>query len=103
VRRYFEMFNSGDFSQLADIVSEDYGDKLEGQTSGIQVIRSYFEGLKASFADFIWTIWQIIGESDRVAVRFPDLTLPFKLKRVSKSTLRKRYRTGLNAGCVRPD
>jgi ketosteroid isomerase-like protein len=23
VRRYFEMFNSGDMSQLADIVSED--------------------------------------------------------------------------------
>ncbi|QDW38117.1 nuclear transport factor 2 family protein [Bradyrhizobium sp. KBS0727] len=40
MRRYFEMFNSGDFSQLADIVSEDYGDKLEGQTSDIQVIRS---------------------------------------------------------------
>ena len=26
VRRYFEMFNSGDMNQLADIVSEDYGD-----------------------------------------------------------------------------
>ncbi len=28
VRRYFEMFNSGDMNQLADIVSEDYGDGL---------------------------------------------------------------------------
>ena len=28
VRRYFEMFNSTDMSQLADIVSEDYGDGL---------------------------------------------------------------------------
>jgi steroid delta-isomerase-like uncharacterized protein len=68
VRRYFEMFNSGDLSQLADIVSEDYGDKLEGQSSGIAVIRSYLEGLKASFPDFTWTIEQIIGEGDRVAV-----------------------------------
>jgi predicted ester cyclase len=68
VRRYFEMFNSGDMSQLADIVSEDYGDKLEGQSSGIAVIRSYLEGLKASFPDFTWTIEQIIGEGDRVAV-----------------------------------
>ena len=40
VRRYFEMFNSGDLSQLAAIVSKDYGDKLEGQSSGIAVIRS---------------------------------------------------------------
>jgi predicted ester cyclase len=68
VRRYFEMFNSGDLSQLADIVSEDYGDKLEGQSSGIAVIRSYLEGLKASFPDLTWTIEQIIGEGDRVAV-----------------------------------
>lgn len=28
VRRYFEMFNSGDTNQLADIASEDYGDDL---------------------------------------------------------------------------
>jgi ketosteroid isomerase-like protein len=28
VRRYFEMFNSSDMSQLTDIVSEDYGDGL---------------------------------------------------------------------------
>jgi predicted ester cyclase len=68
VRRYFEMFNSGDLSQLADVVFEDYGDKLEGQTSGITVIRSYLEGLKARFPDFTWTIEQIIGEGDRVAV-----------------------------------
>ena len=68
VRRYFEMFNSGDLSQLADIVSEDYGDKLEGQSSGIAVIRSYLEGLKASFPDLTWSIEQIIGEGDRVAV-----------------------------------
>lgn len=68
VRRYFDMFNSGDLSQLADIVSEDYGDKLEGQSSGIDVIRRYLEGLKASFPDFTWTIEQIIGEGDRVAV-----------------------------------
>lgn len=63
VRRYFEMFNSGDMNQLADIVSDDYGDKLEGQSS-----RSYLEGLKASFPDLTWTIEQIIGEGDRVAV-----------------------------------
>lgn len=30
VRRYFDMFNSGDLTQLADIVSQDYGDKLNG-------------------------------------------------------------------------
>jgi steroid delta-isomerase-like uncharacterized protein len=68
VRRYFEMFNSGDMAALADIVSENYGDKLEGQSSGIAVIRSYLEGLKASFPDFTWTIEQIISEGDRVAV-----------------------------------
>lgn len=68
VRRYFDMFNSGDLSQLADIVSQDYGDKLDGQSSGIEVIRSYLEGLKSSFPDFTWTIEQIIGEGDRVAV-----------------------------------
>jgi len=68
VRRYFEMFNSGDFTQLPNIVTEDYGDKLEGQASGIAVIRSYLEGLKASFPDFTWTIEQIISEGDRVAV-----------------------------------
>ena len=68
VRRYFDMFNSGDLTHLADIVSQDYGDKLDGQTSGIDVIRDYLEGLKSSFPDFTWTIEQIIGEGDRVAV-----------------------------------
>ena len=28
VRRYFEMFNSGDMNQIADIVSEHYDDGL---------------------------------------------------------------------------
>ncbi|MGH8646907.1 MAG: ester cyclase, partial [Gammaproteobacteria bacterium] len=32
------------------------------------VIRSYLQGLKASFPDFTWTIEQIIAEGDRVAV-----------------------------------
>ncbi|MBB5712493.1 ester cyclase [Sphingomonas xinjiangensis] len=68
VRRYFAMFNSGDLSELGEIVSQDYGDKLEGQSSGIEVIRSYLSGLKASFPDFTWTIEQIIAEGDRVAV-----------------------------------
>jgi steroid delta-isomerase-like uncharacterized protein len=68
VRRYFTMFNSGDLGELAEIVSQDYGDKLEGQSSGIEVIRSYLLGLKASFPDFTWTIEQMIAEGDRVAV-----------------------------------
>ncbi|WP_342251168.1 ester cyclase [Sphingomonas sp. OTU376] len=68
VRRYFDMFNSGDLAALPDIVSQDYGDKLEGQASGIEVIRSYLLGLKASFPDFTWTIEQIVAEGDRVAV-----------------------------------
>ncbi|WP_352539228.1 MULTISPECIES: ester cyclase [unclassified Mesorhizobium] len=59
---------SGDLTQLADIVSQDYGDKLNEQSSGIDVIRGYLEGLKSSFPDFTWTIEQIIGEGDRVAV-----------------------------------
>ncbi|MER8765482.1 ester cyclase [Mesorhizobium sp. M0012] len=31
-------------------------------------MRGYLEGLKSSFPDFTWTIEQIIGEGDRVAV-----------------------------------
>lgn len=68
VRRYFDAFNRGDFSHLDEIVTADYGDRLEGQTPGIGVIRSYLEGLKASFPDFTWTIEQIVAEGDRVAV-----------------------------------
>jgi steroid delta-isomerase-like uncharacterized protein len=68
VRRYFDAFNAGDFNQLDDIVAQDYGDKLEGQRSGIEVIRSYLKGLKHSFPDFTWTIEQMIAEGDRVAV-----------------------------------
>ncbi len=68
VRRYFEMFNSGDFSTLGDIVSESYADRLEGQSAGIDGIRSYLEGLKVGFPDMSWTIEQVIAEGDRVAV-----------------------------------
>ncbi|UYB54267.1 ester cyclase [Xanthomonas sp. AM6] len=68
VLRYFDAFNRGDLAHLGDIVTADYGDRLEGQTAGIGVIRSYLQGLKASFPDFTWTIEQIIAEGDRVAV-----------------------------------
>lgn len=68
VRRYFDTFNAGDFSHLDEIVTADYGDRLEGQAPGIDVIRNYLKGLKASFPDFTWTIEQIIAEGDRVAV-----------------------------------
>ena len=68
VHRYFEMFNDGRFEQLDQIVTQDYGDRLEGQSGGIEVIRTYLKGLKASFPDFSWTIEQIIAEGDRVAV-----------------------------------
>jgi predicted ester cyclase len=68
VRRYFDSFNAGDFTHLDEIVTQDYGDRLEGQTPGIGVIRDYLTGLKKSFPDFKWTIEQIIAEGDRVAV-----------------------------------
>lgn len=68
VRRYFDTFNAGDLSRLEDILALDYGDKLEGQGAGMEVIRAYLTGLKASFPDFTWTIEQIIAEGDRVAV-----------------------------------
>ncbi|WP_342316889.1 ester cyclase [Lysobacter sp. FW306-1B-D06B] len=68
VRRYFDAFNRADFSHLDEIVTGDYGDRLEGQAPGIHVIRSYLQGLKASFPDFTWTIEQIVAEGDRVAV-----------------------------------
>jgi steroid delta-isomerase-like uncharacterized protein len=68
VRHYFETFNAGNFDQLGEILADDYGDRLEGQAAGIEVIRSYLKGLKASFPDFSWTIEQIIAEGDRVAV-----------------------------------
>ncbi|WP_153065615.1 ester cyclase [Xanthomonas campestris] len=68
VRRYFDAFNRGDLTHLADIVTQDYGDRLEGQTAGIDVIRNYLQGLKNSFPDFTWTIEQMLAEGDRVAV-----------------------------------
>jgi hypothetical protein len=43
VRRYFEKFNSGDMNQLADIVSEDYGD-------GLKALSKHAEDLSQSAA-----------------------------------------------------
>jgi predicted ester cyclase len=68
VHRYFDMFNASRFEELDQIVTPEYGDRLEGQSAGIEVIRTYLKGLKASFPDFTWTIEQIIAEGDRVAV-----------------------------------
>jgi len=68
VRRYFETFNAGNLDRLDEILAHDYGDRLEGQSARIEVIRSYLKGLKSSFPDFTWTIGQIIAEGDRVAV-----------------------------------
>ena len=68
MHRYFEIFNAGNLERLNEIVARAYGDRLDGQTAGIEVVRSYLKSLKASFPDFTWTIEQIIAEGDRVAV-----------------------------------
>jgi ketosteroid isomerase-like protein len=41
VRRYFETFNSGHLEQLHEILAQDYGDRLEGHSAGIDVIRRW--------------------------------------------------------------
>ena len=68
VRRYFDAFNGSRFAQLGEIVSATYGDRLEGQASGIDVLTKYLRGLKSSFPDIHWKIGQIVAEGDRVAV-----------------------------------
>jgi len=68
VRQYFDTFNSNQLDRLPEVISPEYGDRLEGQAAGIEVLRTYLKGLKASFPDFTWTIEQIVAEGDRVAV-----------------------------------
>jgi len=68
VRQYFDTFNSNQLDRLSEVISPEYEDRLEGQTAGIEVLRTYLKGLKTSFPDFTWTIEQIVAEGDRVAV-----------------------------------
>jgi steroid delta-isomerase-like uncharacterized protein len=68
VRRFFAAIESGDFGAFDEIVAENYDDHLAGQSPGREMLKSYFQSLRAAFPDVRVPISEMIAEGDRVAV-----------------------------------
>ena len=66
VRRFFTAIENGDFRAFDEIVAQDYGDHLAGQTPGRETLKRYFTGLRSAFADFKLPITAMVAEGNLV-------------------------------------
>jgi steroid delta-isomerase-like uncharacterized protein len=68
VQKLFETFNNGDLDTIDQLVGSDYvgpqGDK------GPDGFRKVVVGLRSAFPDIHYTVDDVIGENDRVAIRW---------------------------------
>jgi predicted ester cyclase len=71
VRRWQEVFNTGDVSQLWEIIATDYVQHRRGQTlrldSGPEWYQQFVAGLRSRYHDHHGTIEAMVAEGDLVA------------------------------------
>ncbi|WP_259065840.1 ester cyclase [Mucilaginibacter sp. X4EP1] len=68
VLQFFSAIENNKMDLFDKIVAKDYDDHLPGQTSGREVLKKYFVGLHAAFADLQLPVWAMVAEGDKVAV-----------------------------------
>jgi ketosteroid isomerase-like protein len=67
VARYFEMWNDGDGSIAADVLSPDWVDHAHPEVVGPEGVRRAVDSLRAAQPDLRFRIDAILGDGDLVA------------------------------------
>ncbi|MEU1877712.1 nuclear transport factor 2 family protein [Streptosporangium sp. NPDC020072] len=67
VSRYFEMWNTGDSSMAAEILSPDWIDHAHPEVVGVQGVREAIERIRTAQPDLRFQIDAVLGEGDLVA------------------------------------
>lgn len=67
-----EVLNQGRWERLNDLVLENFVelDPLPGQEQGREGLKGVLVAMRTAFPDMHWTIWEQIGEDDKVVTRF---------------------------------
>jgi ketosteroid isomerase-like protein len=68
VARYFDMWNSGDTSIAAEILSADWVDHAHPEVTGPESVREAVQSIRAARPGLRFQIDAILGEGDLVAV-----------------------------------
>jgi predicted ester cyclase len=66
-RCFEEIWNKGDLSVIPEVISPDYVDN--GGRKGVKDFEQYVKASRASMPDQHWTIDQVVGEGDTLAIR----------------------------------
>jgi predicted SnoaL-like aldol condensation-catalyzing enzyme len=69
VRRYFEMWNSGQVALADEVLSPDYVDHAHPEINGRESVKLSVQKIRAALPDFNIAIEFIISEGNLVAVR----------------------------------
>ncbi len=71
-RRYFdEIWNMGDMSAIAKLVSEDAVGHVSGiEIHGQEVLRKRYQAHTAMYSDSLFTVEDLVAEDDKVLVRW---------------------------------
>jgi predicted SnoaL-like aldol condensation-catalyzing enzyme len=68
VARYFEMWNSGESSIAAEVLSADWVDHAHPEVSGPEGVQQAVETIRAAQPDLRFRVDAILGDGDLVAV-----------------------------------
>ena len=69
VRRYVEMWNTGNAALADDVLAATYIDHAHPEAVGAESVKQALQKFRAAFPDFSITIESIISEGDLVALR----------------------------------
>jgi predicted SnoaL-like aldol condensation-catalyzing enzyme len=69
VRRYVELWNTGNTALADDILAPTYVDHAHPEVSGSESVKQALQQTRAAFPDFAISIDSLIGERDMVALR----------------------------------
>ncbi len=69
VRRYIEMWNTGDVALADDVLAPGYVDYAHPEVTGPESVKQTVRQVRAAFPDFHITIEQMLSEGDLVALR----------------------------------
>ncbi len=69
VRRYVEMWNTGNVALASDVLAPTYIDHAHPEATSPESVKRALQKFRAAFPDFSITIESIISEGDLVALR----------------------------------
>lgn len=67
VRFVVEVWKAGDLRVADEVIHPDY--EVPGISRGADAVRHNVTAFREAFPDLVWTIDDVVGESDRVAMR----------------------------------